>query len=202
MRVMQIVVLTNWMTQSGNPAQSAHAFFGGDSGDILVDTSFGCRSYGIGVRNLDERNGLLFVAKDVDTLIGGFKHLERHIGRDPEFSITTMNGTPLSIAGIKWDLGSTRYKNPLAAGILTAVHNMKAHITHKDHLQSISGNMRKAGRDGRLLQAGAAVYLASATAMPTRGSSSGQYKWYAAIDCGIPTTMESLAAATKSVFGR
>jgi hypothetical protein len=183
MRVLQLGIKPDWMSRSTNPPQSAQAAC--INAGSLFDDSWGVSTSAVVAPTLSTNMALLLYAKDMETMSRGLRTYGK--GR-PSFITSSVGG--IAIAAAVWDLGGVRYQSRFAAGALTLVHNLRTAIMKDDKLQSFKGNVQAAGRDGKLLQRGCAVYLASSSSMPNyNGKGSGKFEWYGGLGARLSNTI-------------
>jgi hypothetical protein len=100
MRVLQTRVRPEWITKSKDPSKSLEAWIAGAPSENLVDDGgLGTKIVPLEATALDGENGIAFYAKDVGTLIRGFKYLDdnRKTKTNQEFTLTGV--TDLAVTG-------------------------------------------------------------------------------------------------------
>jgi hypothetical protein len=192
-RILQGEVSTSWVSRSDDPARSLHAFVAGFGGmtDLLDDQGITTKIKALEVVAPDEKKGIVFAAKDYETLIRGFKYLADN-GKTKgkrEFYLKESSSQNLAAMSIIWQEQQSRHTNKASAAIVTAGYNVKQFLSRAvvrtgitiapgsknfwqntgmiDRYQSISDNMESAGRDGKMVHRGAALYICSGAQMPT-----------------------------------
>lgn len=212
MRVQQSKVATSWITRSDDPAQSLRAWVAGMSHEILVDDQgVMTRMKPLEVVAPDENDGIVFFAKDWNTLSRGFQYMANS-GKTQgkrEYFLRGRGELDLAALAIRWDDGISRYSNSAIAGISTVGFNASlafrrgmfrafgVKIGDNDRYQSVSGNMEASGRDGKLLQRGAALYVCISEKLPLNLPWGRPYR-----QIGPLMTMGMLATVTNQLFGK
>jgi hypothetical protein len=208
MRVLQTRVRPEWVTKSKDPSASLEAWIGGAPGENLVDDAgLGTKVVPLEATTMDRENGIAFYAKDVDTLIRGFRYLGQNnkTKSNKEFTLMGVGSGDLAALFIRWDKGTLRNKNQTSAGIATVGFNISQFLTRTwvmaggrsdkvDRYQSVSHNMEQAGRDGRLAHQGAAVYVSLSSVMPFDLAWGRTYR-----QIGDTMTMGTLASVTNNL---
>jgi hypothetical protein len=180
MRVLQTRVRPEWVSKSQDPSQSLEAWIMGAPHENLVDDAgLGTKIVPLEVTKMDPENGIAFYAKDVDTLIRGFKYLGSNgkTRANKEYTIMGIGGGDLAALFITWEKGTLRYSNQVSAGISTVGFNISQFLTRSwvlaggksnrvDRYQSVKDNMEKVSREGRLAFHGAALYVSLSSVMP------------------------------------
>lgn len=193
MRIQQLKVPTNWVANSDDPAKSLESYVKGAwSAEGLSDYLVDDQRRGVPglaynkplVSELDNDTGIAFAAKDGDTLERGFMALFQKTGLDTAYRIKSGNNTGLTALYIEWDGGAIRNRSKIGAAVSTVSFNtgqalkrfgiaifpakgfLKRHGVTLERFQSISANMERAGRDGRILAKGACLYICHSAAFP------------------------------------
>lgn len=197
MRIQQLKVPTNWFTNSPDPGSSLEAYVKGAwsaerISDYLVDDQLlGGGAYKKPLVNeLDEHTGIAFAAKDGETLERGFKALHRNVQTDSAYQIKSSNGSSLTVFYIEWNRGTLRHRTQVGAGLSTAAFNtgqalkrfgiaifpakgfLQRHGVTLEQFQSISANVERASRDGKMMARGACLYVCLGSTFPTQ-----ELKW-------------------------
>ncbi len=210
MRIMQTHVLPNWVLKSQDPAQSLKVHIGVAPAKVLVDDApLITKIAPLEVVVPDAENGIAFYAKDSETLIRGFKYLNdsgKTKGKR-EYFLRTRDESNLAAMSIAWEHERTTYSNAFTAGVGTVGFNTSLAIRrgiHKttgikigsnDRYQSLSDNMERFSRDGKLEQRGCALYIVNAQYMPT------QLKWgRVSRQIGDVMTFGIMATIAKRLF--
>lgn len=164
MRVQQCQIPNSWLKNSNDSLQSIYAYLVSIGGDSLIDTGgLGTKRSGL-LANTVSEGGMAFWAKDKDTLASGLRAAGAgDRAYKPEFSLHGTNGEALTAVVFSWNTGSIRNQSKLSAALLTLGHNAKTRILKNDHLQSVSANVERVSRDGKMIHRGAAVYVCGAS---------------------------------------
>jgi hypothetical protein len=195
MRILQAAFPLSWFDRSSDTANSLYAFIAGATGGVesLVDDSgFGTRFAPPETTSIDQDQGMVFWAKDGDTLRRGFRAVAKSKGNSQDFTLTsTGRFSNLTVCGLVWDLNQVTYQSKAVVALRTIIYNMslfakpkqqstirhglvtKVH-THDRPYQSLMDNLQKMSRDGMQVQRGAAVLVVPSTQAPTIGPRKGQ----------------------------
>lgn len=195
MRVLQLPIHPDWIGKSSNPAESAHAAC--VSAGVLLDDGWSWVSTAeLATDVIDPSVSLLLFAKDLETMHRCLRAL-----RDRTLEVKGECYVGVAI----WALGQIRYTSPLLAGAVTLLNNVRVMTTsHGRGRQSVKGNMKAAGRDGRLIQSGCAVYLTATPPAPGIRGRNRKFDWYTHPDSivtdGASISLAQVAkAATRAV---
>jgi len=198
------------VSKSENPGDSLYAYIAGAPAEVLVDDqSLITKINKLECVVLDDKHGMVFYAKDSETLLRGLDYVYQSpkTRGKREYWMRSADGGGLAAMSITWDHGISRHTSPLIAAFVTVGFNAslairreifrKFHIKigDNDQFQSVSGNMDAAGRDGRLLRRGAALYVCQTSDMPTRMPYGRTYR-----QIGDILTLGVLATVGKKLF--
>jgi len=192
MRILQGEVNTRWINRSDEPGRALHAWVVGSGTmiDLLDDQGISTQIKGLRVEAPDDNLGIVFAAKDYETLIRGFKYLAdsgKTKGKR-EFYLKERSGQDLAAMSIIWSEQKSRYTNKASAAIVTAGHNVKQFFSRAvvrtgitiapssksfwqstgmiDRYMSVSDAMDSVSRDGKMVHRGAALYVCPGAQMP------------------------------------
>ena len=172
MRILQLAINPDWLGKSSNPAAAAQGAC--TAGTTLLDDGWTTiTTAALAVDAVAADKALLLFSKDLDSMCRGLHILAKKKGLRLGCEKT---GACVGLA--IWRMGSERRMNPALAGINTVGHNIKVLLTRNDKFQSLKGNVAAAGRDGRLVQHGCAVYVCSPGNLPQAHIKGAQYEWY------------------------
>lgn len=203
MRVQQCKVPLTWLDRSPNIFESLYAYMAVAPLETLIDDGgIGTRVAPLVLNEIDE-NGIMFVAKDKKTMLGGLRAVgSGNRAFDQGYNIHGAGNRPMTGIIFSWDSGSTRRKSKAGAALSTVAHNLKSRILKNDHLESVSSNVAAVSRDGLMLQRGTMIFLIRSWAnslvlKETPPFTSNGYK----VKFGRSINMSALADMASSVYG-